>query len=91
MVNVNIYPHLQQFTDNQDIVKVSGSTVGECLEDLLKQFPDIGKGIFDEHGKLLSYVEFYINGESTYNQPEPLASPVKDGDELSLAIIIGGG
>mgnify|MGYP001211790661 CR=1 FL=1 len=91
MIKVQIYPHLQHLTDNQDVVKVSGSTVGECLEDLVKQFPGIRKGLFDKHGKLLSYVEVYVNGESKYSQPEQLDSPVKDGDEVSLVLIVGGG
>jgi len=91
-VKVNIlYPHLQQFTDNQDVVKVNGTTVGECLHHLVERFPGIGKGIFDEHGKLLDYVDIYINGESTATYPEPLSDPVEDGDELSIVLMIGGG
>lgn len=89
-VKVNIfYPHLQQFTDNQEVVKVNGSTVGECLDHLVKQFPGIEKGIFDEHGQLLSYVYFFINGKGTY--PTDLAHPLKDGDELTFALLLAGG
>ena len=89
-VKVNIYyPHLQQFTDNQEVVKVNGSTVGECLYHLVQQFPAVGKGIFDEHGKLLNYVDIYVNQESSY--PEELAKPVMDGDKLSITLMIAGG
>ena len=89
-VNVNIfYPHLQQFTDNQEVVKVNGSTVGECLDHLVKQFPGIEKGIFDERGQLLNYVYFFINGKGDY--PTDLAKPIKDGDELTIALLLAGG
>jgi molybdopterin converting factor small subunit len=89
-VKINIYyPHLQQFTDNQEVVKVNGSTVGECLSDLVKQFPGIESGIFDEHGQVLNYVYFFINGKSGY--PTDLSKPVKDGDELTIALLLAGG
>lgn len=83
------YPHLQQYTDNQEVVEVNGSTVGECLGDLVKQFPGIEKGIFDEHGQLINYVYFFINGKGTY--PTDLAKPVRDGDELTIALLLAGG
>jgi len=42
-VKVNIfYPHLQQFTNNQDVVEVNGSTVGDCLDDMVRQYPSLG-------------------------------------------------
>ena len=89
-VKVNIfYPHLQQFTNNQDVVEVNGSTVGECLDHLVSQFPGIEKGLFNGHGQLLNYVYFCINGEAAY--PTDLAMPVKDGDELLIALMLAGG
>lgn len=89
-VKVNIpYPHLQQFTGNRDVVEVNGSTVGECLDHLVKQFPGIEKGIFGEHSKLLSYVMVFINKE--YTSPAELDKPLNDGDELTIALIIAGG
>jgi len=88
-IKINIHPILRQYTNKQEIAEVNGSTVGECLDDLIRQFPSIEKGVFDKNGKLLSYVDIYVNRESAY--PEELNKPVKDGDELHIAIIIGGG
>jgi hypothetical protein len=45
--------------------------------------------LFDKKGKLLSYVDIYVNLESSY--PEELAKPVKAGDELSITLMIAGG
>lgn len=88
-VRINLHPNLLQFTNDQAIVEVNGSTVGECLDELVKQFPQIKRGLFDKDGKLLNYVDVYVNYESSY--PEELAKPVKDGDELHITLIIAGG
>ena len=86
-----VYPHLQKLTDNQDIVEVNGSTLGQCLSDLVRQFPGIQKAMFDKDGKLLDYIALYINKESTYFDTEPLNKPIKDGDEILIALLIAGG
>jgi molybdopterin converting factor small subunit len=88
-VRINLHPTLHSFTNNQAIVEVNGSTVGECLSDLVKQFPRIKPMLFDKQGKLLNYVDIYVNYESSY--PEELAKLVKDGDELHITLIIAGG
>jgi sulfur-carrier protein len=88
-VKVNLHPSLLQFARDQAIVEVKGSTVGECLNGLVKQFPRIKPMLFDKQGGLLKYVDVYVNGESSY--PEELAKPVKDGDELHITLTIAGG
>ena len=88
-IKINIHPILSHFTDNRDVVEVNGSTVGQCLEHLAAQFPQIKQGLFDKKGKLLNYVDIYVNGESAY--PEELAKPIMDRDELHIVLIIAGG
>ena len=88
-VKININPSLYHYTNNQDMVEVDGATVGECLSNLVKQFPGIDKALFDKNGKLLGYIDIYVNKESAY--PEELAKPVRDGDELYIIIAIAGG
>jgi molybdopterin converting factor small subunit len=88
-VTINLHPNLHHLTNDQAIAKVKGNTVGQCLDDLVKQFPQIKRGLFGKDGKLLNYVDIYVNLESSY--PEELAKPVKDGDELHVTLIIAGG
>jgi molybdopterin converting factor small subunit len=89
-VKVNILsPPLRQFTDNQEVVKADGATLGECLDHLVKQFPGIEKGLFDRQGQLLKYVYFFINGKGTY--PTDLAKPLTDGDVLTISLLLPGG
>jgi len=88
-IKIDIPSYLQPFTNNMEIIKVNGSTVGECLDHLIKQFPGFEKMLFSESGELLNYVGIYVNGEDTY--PEELAKPVNDGDKVYILYIIGGG
>ncbi len=88
-VKVNISSILAQSTGNQTVVTVEGSTVAECLDDLIKRFPDLRKSLFDKDGKLHSFLDIYVNKQSAY--PETLAKPVKEGDEIHIMFLIGGG
>jgi len=88
-IKVNLNPVLYQYTNNQAVAEVNGDTVGQCLDNLAKQFPGIEKALFDKNGKLRSYIDIYVNRESAY--PEELAKPVKDGDELHIVIMAAGG
>ena len=88
-ITVNIHQALRQITNNQATVEVAGTTVGECLADLVQQFPDVKGKLFGKNGKLLNYIDIYVNAESSY--PEELAKPVKDGDKLSITLMIAGG
>lgn len=89
-VKINIHPSLYQQSNNKRLIsEVDGETVGQCLEQLIKHFPDIEKVIFSKNGELLNYVDIYVNGASAY--PEELAKTVKDGDELYVLATIAGG
>ena len=80
---------MQSLTDNNGVVELNGSTVGECLNHLVEQFPRIKKQLFSKEGNLFENIIISINGESAY--PEQLAKPVKDDDELKIVLLIGGG
>lgn len=88
-VRVHIHLTHRQFTDGLDVVSVEGSTVGECLNQLIKQFPKMEKALFAKKDKLLNIVEVYVNQSSAY--PHELAKSVKDGDEIHLILMLAGG
>ena len=88
--------YVQSFTDDTDfvqltteVVEASGSTVGECLNHLVKQFPGMKKQLFTKTGNLYDNIIISVNGDSAY--PEQQAKPVKDGDELNIVFIVAGG
>jgi molybdopterin converting factor small subunit len=88
-VKINIPPFFSRFTNDQTVVEVNGSTVGQCLEQLVTRFPQLRKRLLEKDGTINRLVAIYVNVESTY--PEELATLVKDGDELHIEVIIAGG
>jgi len=88
-VNVEISSVFGQYTNNQLNFKVKGKTVGECLKDLGRQFPDLRKVLLDKKGKLIYGYHIYINGEAAY--PPDMAQPVEDGDKINVVFVIHGG
>jgi len=89
-IKINIfYPRLKQLIKEPDLVEVNGSNVGECLNDLTRQFPGTEQWLFNEQGQLLRHVYIYVNAESGYKAD--LAAPTKEGDILIIAALITGG
>jgi molybdopterin converting factor small subunit len=86
---IRIHQGLRHLTGNQPTVEVHGATVGECLKEIVTRFPAMESKLFDKKGKLLNYIEIYVNSKSSY--PEELAMPVKDGDVLTIILMIAGG
>jgi len=90
MAKVLIPTPLRQFTGKQDSVTVPGATVGEVLSALTAQYADLRKQIFNDEGKLRSFVNVYLNDEDIRYLGKD-ATPAKDGDTLSLVPSIAGG
>jgi len=88
-VKVNLHLTLRQFTNGQEMVEVDGKTVGECLKNVVREFPAMESSIFAKNGKLANVVEIYLNLQSAY--PNELARPVKDGDEIHVTMMLAGG
>lgn len=82
-------PLLYYYTNNQRVVDVNGETIGECLRDLAKRFPEMEKVLLDKGGNLHRYFYLYLNEVSAY--PDELSKPVKDGDKLYITLTIDGG
>ena len=88
-ITVRIPPILYQYTNDKQVARVEGSTVGQCLDHLIKQFPGIEEALFDKDGELKYWLNIYVNRENCY--PEELLKPVKDRDEIHIIPIIVGG
>jgi adenylyltransferase/sulfurtransferase len=90
MAKVLIPTPLRQYADKKDTVELSGSTVGEVLAALTSQHADLRKHLFNDEGKLRSFVNVYLNDEDIrYLEKDKTA--VKDNDTLSIVPSIAGG
>jgi len=90
MPKILIPTPLRQYTGKQDTVQVKGATIGEALSDLTTQHPDLRRNLFNEEGKLRSFVNVYLNDEDIRYLNKD-ATPVKDSDTVSIVPSIAGG
>jgi len=88
-VEVNIPPFLQSLADDVKQIDVSGSTVGECLNELVKRYPQLKARLFTRGGKIHKGFIIFVNSESAY--PDVLSRLVEDGDVIHIAHPIFGG
>jgi molybdopterin/thiamine biosynthesis adenylyltransferase/rhodanese-related sulfurtransferase/molybdopterin converting factor small subunit len=90
MAKILIPTPLRQFTGKQDSVDVAGGTVGAVLQALTAQHPDLKRHLYNDEGKLRSFVNVYVNDDDIrYLDKEGTA--LKDGDTVSIVPSIAGG
>jgi len=81
---------LRPYTDKQDAVEASGATIGELLADLTAKYSGLKAHLYNEQGKLRSFVNVYLNDEDIrYLEKEKTA--VKAGDTISIIPSVAGG
>lgn len=71
-------------------IEVSGATVAEVLSVLTEQHAGLKKHIFNDEGKLRSFINVYLNDEDIRFLDRE-ASSVAPGDVVSLVPSIAGG
>jgi molybdopterin converting factor small subunit len=89
-VKVIIPTPLRVYAAKKDSAEVSAQTVGEALGGLTMQYTELRKHLFTEDGKLRSFVNVYLNDEDIRYMAKE-ATPVKDGDVVSIVPSIAGG
>ena len=90
MAKILIPTPLRQYAGKQDAVQLAGKTVGEVLHSLTSQYSDLRRHLYNDEGKLRSFVNVYVNDEDMrYLQKE--ATALKDGDTISIVPSIAGG
>ena len=88
-IKVRISPILRRLDNIPDPLEIRGRSAAECLHDLEVQFPNVRRWLRVEGGALRPQVLFFVNGKRVYS--DELASPLEDGDELTITAAIGGG
>ncbi len=90
MSKIHIPTPLRQYAGKQSAVDVKAVTVGEALNRLINQHPDLRRHLYTDEGKLRAFVNVYLNDEDVrYLQKEE--TPVKEGDNISIVPSIAGG
>jgi molybdopterin/thiamine biosynthesis adenylyltransferase/rhodanese-related sulfurtransferase/molybdopterin converting factor small subunit len=90
MAKILIPTPLRQYAGKQDSVEVAGATVAQVLQALTTQYADLRRHLYNDEGKLRSFVNVYVNDDDIrYLDKE--ATALKDGDTVSIVPSIAGG
>jgi sulfur-carrier protein len=90
-INIHIPTPLRVYSDKQDTVSVTATTVGEALDALTTKHPDLKKHLYSDEGKLRSFVNIYLNDEDIRYLPEKESTRINEKDALSIIPSIAGG
>jgi molybdopterin synthase sulfur carrier subunit len=89
-VTVRIPTPLRRYTREREALSLTGSTVGEIIQELENAAPGIRERLLDDTGNVRRFVNIYVHDEDI-RFLDNLKTPVKDGDELSIVPAIAGG
>jgi sulfur-carrier protein len=89
-VSVRIPTQLRTLTGGAGEVQVEGATVGQALEALDAAHSGFSERLFDEDGTLRRFVNVFLADEDV-RFLEGLATPVADGQTLSIVPAVAGG
>jgi len=87
---IEIPSALQRFAGNNHQVEVQGGNVKEAIDSLISQYGDLKEHLFDEQGRIRSFVNVYLNDEDIRYEHN-LDTGVKDGDVIQIVPSIAGG
>ncbi len=89
-VKVLIPTPLRQYAANQDAIELQAKDVREALGALVGQYDALRRHLYTDEGHLRNFVNVYLNEEDIrYLQKE--ATPLKDGDTITIVPSIAGG
>ncbi len=74
----------------QTEVAVEGATIGEVVDDLIRQFPGTATHLRAPDGGVHKFVNLYLNDEDV-RYLQKLDTPVGDGDKISILPAVAGG
>jgi molybdopterin synthase sulfur carrier subunit len=87
---VRIPTPLRKLTNNEEVVEVSASTIGDAISELQTRYPGIKERLVDESGAVRRFVNVYVN-EEDIRFLEGKKTALKDTDVVSIVPAIAGG
>jgi adenylyltransferase/sulfurtransferase len=90
MARIHLPTPLRPFADGAASVDVAGSTVADALTELVERFPQLRRHLYDDEGRVRSFVNLYKNDEDVrYLEKEE--TQLSADDSLSIVPSIAGG
>ena len=89
-VEIRLPTILRQDAGGQATVQAQGETLGEVLEDLVRQFPNLAGKVVTEGGTLHKFVNVYVNDDDV-RYLDKLDTKVGGDDSISILPAVAGG
>ena len=89
-VDVRLPTVLRQHAGGQASVKANGDTLGEAIEDLVRQFPGLAGQVVTPEGTLHRFVNVYVNDDDV-RYLDHLGTKLDDGDVITILPAVAGG
>jgi sulfur-carrier protein adenylyltransferase/sulfurtransferase len=89
-VKVLIPTPLRPYTEQMESVDIEGARVHDVLHNLTERYGDLRKHLFDDSGKLRSFVNVYVN-EDDIRSLARFETTVTESDVVSIVPSIAGG
>ncbi len=89
MTSIKIPTPLRAYTGGQAEIQVAGDTVGEALNNLVTQYPDLRQHLYNGSG-LRNFVNVFI-GDEDIRYRDGLDTSVEAGEQLRIIPSIAGG
>jgi molybdopterin/thiamine biosynthesis adenylyltransferase/rhodanese-related sulfurtransferase/molybdopterin converting factor small subunit len=81
---------LRPFAGKQEFVEVEGRTVGDALQGLVGQYSDLRRHLYNDDGRLRSFVNIYVNDEDIRHLDRE-QTQLSAGDTISIVPSVAGG
>ncbi len=89
-VTVSIPTALRQYAGGNASVKLESGPIGQVLTNLVEQYPQLGKQLYNEQQQLRSFVNIYV-GDEDIRYMQGVETAVPDGETVSIIPAIAGG
>ncbi len=90
MATVIIPTPLRKFTNQKAKLQVSAKTIGEIIQELTRNFPDLKKHLLDDQGKVRSFVNIFA-GDDDIRDLQQENTAVNESTVVSIVPAIAGG
>jgi len=89
-VTVRLPTIMRSHAGGQSEISAEGSTIGDVVDDVVRQFPGTATHLRAPDGGVHKFVNLYLNDDDV-RYLQKLDTPVKDGDQVSILPAVAGG
>lgn len=89
-VSVYIPSPFRRITANRETVTVEGSTVGEVLDAVEREYPGFAHLVYDGEHQVPRHINIYLNNTEVH-ELDGVDTAVQDGDQIAVIPALAGG